>query len=468
MADKKSRQRSGDSLPNQQLPQNIEAEKAVLAACMLNDEAVEEATAALKPENFFRTSHRIIFEAVLDFQRRQIPVDPISIADTLETLGQLEAAGGRSYLADLTDDTFALTHWRRHMDIVKRTGTLRDLVYAAAEINALAYDASDELNEVIGSAERALFNVTERQVASSFVKMDKLMEEAYNELVALSEQKGGVTGVPTGFEDVDRLFHGFHGGELIILAARAGVGKTAFVLNLAVNAARAGSTVALFNLEMSSSQLVQRMLSSEARVPLSKIRSGQMGTGDWEALVGASSMLSGLNLYIDDTTDLNILQARAKARRIFRHRDEGTPGLIIVDYLQLMSPAVARRDGNRAVEVGEISRGLKVLAKELNVPVIALSQLSRDIEKRDKKKRPMLSDLRESGNLEQDADIVMFVDRSMDEIEAEIEGRPELGTANLIVAKHRNGQLDTIKLAFSAEFTRFNSYADSSRIGDYV
>ena len=458
-------QMAGSAAPNKPLPQNIEAEKSVLAACMLNEEAVEELVLKLKPENFFRPAHRIIFEAVCDLNIRRIPIDQISLADTLNASGQLEAVGGKAYLVELADNTFALTNWPNHADIVKRTAILRELIFAAAQINALAYDAPDDLNQIVEDAEKTLFNVTEKRVSSTFAKMDTLLVDAFEELTRLSEQKDHMAGVPTGFKDADALFHGFRGGDLVILAARPGVGKTSFALNLAVNAAKSGAAVAFFSLEMSAEQLVQRILCAEARVSLSKVRSGFISEGDWGAIADATNTLSKLELYIDDSPGLSILEARAKARRELR-RAQGK-GLIIVDYLQLMQPPQTRRDGNRAVEVGEISRGLKVLAKEMDMPVIALSQLSRAVEMRGKK-RPMLSDLRESGSIEQDADIVMFIDRSMDEVEAESEDRPDLGMAELIVAKHRNGPTKDIPLAFSAEYTRFMDFVDDSRVGGYA
>lgn len=455
-----------DPATRAQLPQNIEAEQSVLAACMLDTEAVEELVLRLKAENFFRPAHRIIFESIYDLTLRRIPVDPISLADTLQAKGQLEAVGGRAYLVELADNTFALTNWQRHAEIVKRTAILRELVYAAAQINALAYDAPDDLNEVVEEAEKMLFNVTEKRVSSSFTRMDTLLTEAFEEITKLSEQKSHMAGVPTGFKDADDLFHGLRGGDLVILAARPGVGKTSFALNLAVNAAKSGAAVAFFSLEMSAGQLVQRILCAEARVSLSKIRGGFVSEGDWSAIADAMNSLSHLELYIDDSPGLSILEARAKARRELRHASGAGKGLIIVDYLQLMQPPQTRRDGNRAVEVGEISRGLKILAKEMDMPVIALSQLSRAVEMRGKK-RPMLSDLRESGSIEQDADIVMFIDRSMDEMEAESEDRPDLGTAELIVAKHRNGPTRDITLAFNPEYTKFMDFVDESRVGGF-
>lgn len=450
---------------NKPMPQNIEAEQSVLAACMLNQDAVEELVLKLKPENFYRPAHRIIFEAVCDLNIRRIPVDQISLADTLTASGQLDAVGGKAYLIELADNTFALTNWQNHAAIVKRTAILRELIYASASINALAYDAPDNLDEVVEEAEKTLFNVTEKRVSSTFRKMDSLLNDAFEEITQLAEQKSHMAGVPTGFKDVDDLFHGFRGGDLIILAARPGVGKTSFALNLAVNAAKRGTAVTFFSLEMSAGQLVQRILCAEARVSLSKIRAGYISEGDWGAIADAMNSLSQLELYIDDSPGLSILEARAKARRELRKA--AGKGLIVVDYLQLMQPPQTRRDGNRAVEVGEISRGLKVLAKEMDMPVLALSQLSRAVEMRGKK-RPMLSDLRESGSIEQDADIVMFIDRSMDEAEAESDDRPEWGTAELIVAKHRNGPTRDITLAFNPEYTRFMDHFDDSRAGGYV
>ena len=443
---------------NKPIPSNIEAEKSVLAACMLNAEILEEIVLKLKPTNFFRPAHRIIFEAICNLHARRIPVDQISLADNLNASGQLDAVGGRSYIVELADNTFALTNWSNHADIVKRTSVLRDLIYESTQISALAYNAPDDLDEVVEDAERTLFEVTEQRVSSSFTKMDALLTEAFEEITKLADRGSHMAGVPTGFKDVDNLFHGLRGGDLVILAARPGIGKTSFALNMATNAAKSGTSVAFFSLEMSASQLVQRILCAEARISLSKIRGGYISEGDWGAIADASNRLSKLELFIDDSPGLSILEARAKARRELRSVEPGK-GLIIVDYLQLMQPPQTRRDGNRAVEVGEISRGLKVLAKEMNMPVIALSQLSRAVEMRGKK-RPQLSDLRESGSIEQDADIVMFIDRSMDEIEAEQDGRPDLGTADLIVAKHRNGPTRDIKLAFVSEYTRFMDFAD--------
>ncbi len=450
-----------------QLPADVEAEKAVLAACMLSPDVCDEVIISLQPENFLRPAHRAIFAAINEMVREGLNPDVISLADKLSAKGDLEMIGGRIYLTDLNANTFALTNWRKHTEIVKRTAIQRELIKASAEINALAYDAPEDLNEVVDEAEQALFKVTEKRVSSSFQSMESLVTDAFEELKTIAQQRDKMIGVPTGFKDVDELFHGYRPGDLVILAARPGVGKTAFALNLAVNAAKAGTAVAFFSLEMSASQLTQRILCSEALISLNKVRSGKIADGDWSAIVGASNRLAQVEMYIDDTPGLSIMEARAKARRELRHiMGSDKKGLIIIDYLQLMQPPTVRRDGNRAVEVGEISRGLKVLAKEMGMPVIALSQLNRSVEMRGKK-RPMLADLRESGSIEQDADIVMFIDRSMNEEEAQEDSRPDTGQAELQVAKHRNGPTRDIMLSFSPEFTKFGDWVDDSYAGGY-
>ena len=442
------------------LPSNVEAEKSVLAACMLNEEAVDEIASSLSPENFYRPAHRLIFEGIANLASRHIPIDQLSLADRLAAEGQLEAAGGRPYLVELANNTLSLTNWKSHSEIVRRASLQRDLIYASTNINALAYDAPDDASQTIEEAERMLFSVTQKRVGSSFTKVGDLLSTVFDQIDELARHKDELAGVGTGFKDVDDLFWGWRGGDLLILAARPAVGKTSFALNVAVNAAKHGASVALFSLEMSATQLVQRILCSEARVNLSKLRTGSLTDADWAPILSATDSLSKLDLWIDDTPGLSLLEMRAKARRQLRDKERG---LIIVDYLQLMQPTKARRDGNRSVEVAEISRGLKVLAKELDVPILSLSQLSRAVEMRGNK-RPMLSDLRESGSIEQDADIVMFIDRSTDEAEAEQDGRPPLGTADLIVAKHRNGATRDIRLSFAAEYTKFGDYVDVSMI----
>ena len=262
------------------LPQNIEAEKSVLAACMLTSEALVEAVSRLVPEDFFRPSHRIIFAAMMDLNSRNVAIDQISLAENLHGTGQLESVGGKAYLADLSDNTFALTNWRTHVEVIKRTSILRNLIFASAKITALAYDAPDDLNAVVEDAEKILFDVTEKRISSDFVEIKSLLVQTFDEIAKLADQRDTIAGVPTGFKDVDALFHGWRGGDLIILAARPGVGKTSFALNIATNAAKLGVTVAFLSLEMGASQLVQRILCSEARVNLGKLRAGQVSEAD--------------------------------------------------------------------------------------------------------------------------------------------------------------------------------------------
>ena len=444
----------------EQLPHNLDAEKSTLAACILSHEALDEIVTMLRASDFFRASHQAIFSTILDMNSRHIPIDQISLVDTLKSSQQLDAVGGSAYVLEIANNSYALTNWSNHSKIVKRNSILRQLIKASSDIKALAYSATDDLGEIVEQAEKTLFAVTQQRVSASFLKLGDLLDQAFQEIDTLSKKKNQIVGVPSGFLDLDRLFHGFKDGDLVILAARPGVGKTSFALNMALEAAKRGITVALFSLEMSAQQLCMRMICSESRVSLQDIRNGSF---DWNKIISSISSLHNAKLYIDDTPGLTVLEARAKARRQLRDVPPGE-GLIIIDYLQLMQPQTARRDGNRSVEVGEISRGLKILAKETHMPVIALSQLSRAVEHR-KEKRPQLSDLRDSGSIEQDADIVMFIDRSMDEAEAESDGRPDYNTAEIIVAKHRNGPTKDVTLSFIHEYTRFENYADASDFG---
>ena len=439
-------------------PQNIEAEKSVLAACLLNQEAIEDVAAKLIPDNFYRAAHQRIFEAMLDLYTRHIPLDQISVADNLKASGQLEAVGGQAYILELASNSFALVNWQNHVEIVKRTSILRDLIRASGEIRSLAYDAPDDLGVVVEQAEKTLFAVTEKRVSSAFTGIDTLLVDAFEELQEMAAQENKISGVASGFKDVDDLFHGFRGGDLVILAARPGVGKTAFALNLCTSAAKLGATVAFLSLEMSASQLVQRVLASEARVSLSKLRAGQVQDADWAAIIEASSNLSKLKIEFDDTPALSVFEFRSKARRLKIHHDIK---IIIIDYLQLMTGNQDTK-GNREQEVAFISRTLKAIAKELNVPMIALSQLSRATEMRGGSKRPQLSDLRESGAIEQDADIVAFIHRpEYYGINQDENGMPTAGMAEIILAKHRNGAVCDVNLRFLKEQARFADVEDS-------
>ena len=438
-------------------PHNLEAEQATLGAMFLSHEAVEGTLAMLQPEDFMRPAHARIFTAMAELSQRSIPVDHLSVADRLESTGELEAAGGKPYLLDVTGVVPTAANWSHYAEIVKRTATLRQLIAAGTDIVALGYDAPDDIQGVVGDAEKIIFDVTNKRVQSNFQYINDLLKISFKELEELAEKKQHITGVPTGFKELDKLLAGLHKGDLVILAARPSVGKTALALNIAVNAAKAGTAVAVFSLEMGAEQLVQRVLCSEARINLQDVRTGFVKDADWYAIHTAMGKLANLEFYVDDTPSISILELRAKARRQLRDKPKG---LIIVDYLQLMQPQ-GRRSENRQTEIAEISRGLKILGKELGVPVLALSQLSRAVEQR-AGKRPQLSDLRESGAIEQDADVVMFIDRNTDPHNEEEEGRPQKGVAEIIVAKHRNGPTGQVPLVFMERFTKFVDFTNQT------
>ena len=437
------------------MPQDIDAERAVLAAMLLAPDVAEEAMMKLSADEFYRPAHRKIFEAMEDLYNKGIPIDQLSLADRLNSRKELDAIGGKPYIIELGSYSYALANWSHHAEIVKREAMLRDLIGASTRITALGYDAPDDLDEVVERSEKLLFDVTNKRVETNFKKVETLVFETFNTLQELSANKNHFVGVRTGFLDLDKLFGGLRGGDLVILAARPSVGKTALALNIASRAAVLGTSVAFFSLEMSASQLVQRIISTESGINAKKMQTGNMNAQDWNALLRVSDRLSKLNIWIDDTPSASILEVRAKARRQLRNIEPGK-GMVIVDYLQLMQPQNQRTE-SRQVEIAEISRGLKILAKELDMPIIALSQLSRAVESR-KDKRPILSDLRESGAIEQDADIVMFLDRSLTPKEGDDPNRPNYGTADVIVAKHRNGPIGTVTLNFEPDYTRFTDF----------
>lgn len=440
--------------PERVTPQNLDAERAVLAAMILSPDILEEMIAQIgDPGVFYRPAHRKIFEAITELYAKSIPVDQLSLADRLAARGELEQVGGKPYIIELANNSFALANWENHIAIIKRTSLLRELIAASTQITALGYDAPDDVDAVVEEAERLLFTVTDKQVSKGFVKVEQLMYEAFDRFNDLAQNQDRMIGVPTGFPDLDRTLAGLRGGSLTVLAARPGVGKTSFALNIGVNAARKGISVAIFSLEMAGAEIMPRILASESHVNLSRMRNGSLSDADWIEITSAGNRLAQLDMWIDDTPSLSIIEMKAKARRQL-HGCEGR-GLIILDYLQLMQPQ-GRRSESRQVEIAEISRGLKVLAKELDVPVIALSQLSREVEKRPNK-RPVLSDLRESGAIEQDADIVMFLDRPHLNEELDEGSTVSKGETNLIIAKNRNGATNTISLMFLEECTRFTS-----------
>lgn len=440
-------------------PQNIDAEAAVLAAAILSSEVVPDICAALKPEDFYRPSHRVVFAAIQELYRHDIPIDQVSLADYLEAADQLKLVGGKPFIIDLANNSFALVNWRSHTKIVRRNAILRQLISASTSITALAFDAPpDDIESIVQQSEEMLFSVTGKEVENKTRPLAEFVEQAYAEIEQIALNKGHVAGVSTGFTDLDKVLLGMRAGSLNIVGARPGVGKTSFALSLALNAARAGVSVVFFSLEMSGSEIATRLMCAEARVSNEDVRSGNIQEDMWAPMAEAAQRLSMLDFIVDDTAGTNVVEIRTKARRALHNKENG---LVIVDYLQLINPVGRNKNDTMANAIGEISRSLKILAKDLSVPVIALSQLSREVEKRPDK-RPMLSDLRDSGSIEQDADTVMFIDRSLTEDEANDErhDRPPLGTANIIVAKNRAGRSGVdVPLAFIASRTAFTNLA---------
>ncbi|MBM6952747.1 replicative DNA helicase [Enorma phocaeensis] len=442
---------ASDRGARQGLPNNAEAEANVLAAMILSPEVVSDAISELRPDDFYRPSHRTLFTAMIEMNERSIPVDSISLIDYLTSEGTLAQVGGEAYILELVGNTIALVNWQHHAGIVRRDSMLREIIGATNQINALAYDAPLDTKEVVERAESMLLSVTEREVSSSYKSLTEFMIEAYNEASEVCAAGGQAHGVPTGFPSLDRLLLGFREGQLIIIGARPAVGKTSFALNLALNAAAAGFTVGFFSLEMSGKEIAQRLICAHAMLSISDFRTGRITPEQWANINEATQELSKLDILIDDTPGTTVTEIRAKARRMLHNKEKA---VIILDYLQLVSPPPGRRAENRAVEVSEMSRGLKIMAKDLEIPLIALSQLSRAVESRTGK-RPQLSDLRESGSIEQDADIVMFLDRSSDEQEASRDDRPDEGVTRVIVAKNRSGPIGDVDLMFLPASTKF-------------
>jgi replicative DNA helicase len=434
-------------------PHNLDAEKSLLGAMMLSGDAAAVAIETVKPDDFYRAANQRVFCAIEHLFARGEPIDQVTVAARLEATGELEQVGDRGYLLDIVNTTPLAANVGQYADIVKRMAILRRLIQAATQIAALGYEAPDDVDAVVETAEKYIFDVTGERVEGKFRDLNELLTEGWHKLEELYERQEHLTGVPTGYPSLDRVLAGLHRGDLIILAARPSVGKTAFALNMAVQAAKHEVTVGVFSLEMSSEQLVMRMLATEAQVDGQSLRTGRVSDADWPKLMNAMGRLDACDLFVDDTPSMSVLELRAKARRLFRGKRNG---LLIVDYLQLMQPQ-GRRTENRQVEIAEISRGLKILAKELDLPVVALSQLSRAVEQR-ADKRPMLSDLRESGAIEQDADVVMFIHRdtyARDDEYEERPGSPGKGMAEIIVAKHRNGPTDSVSLVYHPAHMRF-------------
>ncbi|WP_031514292.1 replicative DNA helicase [Desulfofalx alkaliphila] len=427
-------------------PQNIDAEQSVLGAVLLDKEAIYKVMEILKPEDFYRDSHRLIYEAMLDLIENDKPLDLITLCEELRQDGKLDQVGGVSYVATLAGLVPTAANVEYYAKIVEEKSLLRTLIQVSNKVSAMGYEGSDDAHGLLDQLERSIYELNNRRQSASFNPISEILLETFDQIEQMQKNKGKLTGIPTGFIDLDALTCGFQKSDLIILAARPSMGKTTLALMLAINAAVKGKVpVAIFSLEMSKEQLVQRMLCAEAMVDQHKLKTGHLQEDDWLRLTEVAGYLSKAPIYIDDTPAISIRELRAKARRLQGEKDLG---FLVIDYMQLMQGS--RRSESRQQEIAEISRSLKALAKELNIPVLALSQLSRAVEQR-QDKRPIMSDLRESGSIEQDADLVMFIYRE-DYYDPETENK---GVAEIIVSKHRNGPVGSVQLGFLHEFTKF-------------
>ena len=435
---------------DRQPPQDVQAEQSVLGGMLLSKDAIADVVEVLRAGDFYRPAHQIVYDTVLDLYGRGEPADPVTVSAELTRTGQLMRVGGTPYLHTLISSVPTAANAGFYAEIVAERATLRRLVEAGTRIVQLGYGAAagqgGDVDEVVDRAQAEIYDVTERRTSEDYVRLEQLLQGTMDEIDAISSRGGQSIGVPTGFSELDQITNGLHPGQMIILAARPAIGKSTLALDFArACSIRHGLTSAIFSLEMSKSEITMRLLSAEAKVPLHHMRSGHMSDDDWARLARRMGEVADAPLYIDDSPNLTMMEIRAKARRLRQRHDLR---LVVVDYLQLMTSG--KRVENRQVEVSEFSRSLKLLAKELEVPVIAISQLNRGPEQRTDKK-PLLSDLRESGSLEQDADMVVLLHRE-DAYERE---SPRAGEADLILAKHRNGPTGTVTVAFQGHYSRF-------------
>ena len=428
-------------------PHDTEAEQAVIGSMLTDKEAIISAIEVLKEEDFYREDNKTIYGAILNLYNKAEPVDIITLKSELASIGKLEAVGGLEYLAELPDKVPTTANVDKYIKIVEEKSLLRNLLRTANEIIKLGYDETQEVDFLMDQAEKKIFDAIQSRNQKGYFAIKDILVDTFTELEQLYNQKQHITGIPTGFADLDYKTAGMHGSELILVAARPAMGKSAFALNIATYAATRGNApVAVFSLEMSKEQMVNRILCSEAMVDSNKVRTGKIDDEDWAKLAEASGRLSESKIFIDDTPGISIMEIRAKCRKL---KLEQNIGLVVIDYLQLIQ-GTGKRGASREQEISEISRSLKILAKEINVPVIALSQLSRAVEQRPDH-RPMLSDLRESGAIEQDADIVMFLYRD----DYYNEDSEKKNIAEVIMAKHRAGSTGTIELLWLGNYTKF-------------
>lgn len=441
-------------------PQAVDLEEAVLGALMLDKEALTDVIDILKKESFYKDDHQKIYEAILDLFQRSEPIDILTVTQELKKRGELELIGGPFYIAQLTNRVASSANVEFHARIIVQKHIQRELIKISSETIKNAYDETIDVFDLLDTAEAKLFEVAEGNIRKSYEDMDKLLHKAVKQLELISKSDG-TSGVPTGFTSLDRVTGGFQKSDMVVLAARPGMGKTAFVLSMARNAAvdyKKG--VAIFSLEMSSLQLVNRLIASETEIAGEKLKKGNLEPWEWEQLNTRIGKLTNAPIFINDTPGLSVFELRAQCRRLKAEKDIQ---MVIIDYLQLMTAAVEGGKGNREQEISTISRAVKGIAKELNIPVIALSQLSRAVETRGGDKRPQLSDLRESGAIEQDADMVMFIYRpEYYGIEGDDIGESTQGMAELIIAKHRNGSTEDVKIRFQNHLAKFVNWENDT------
>lgn len=434
------------AITERDLPFNMEAEQAVLGSALIDGESVGEAAQVLKPDDFYFSANKFIFSAVMDLFNENRPIDFVTISEQLKVNNKLDAAGGIDYLKKLSVSVPTTQNVKYYADIIREKSILRMLIRQAESISKMAYNEQDTLSQVIERSEQMIFDISSTHEQKDIVHISDILQSSYDQMAQNAANKGGITGIPTGFEELNKRTGGFHGGELIIIAGRPGMGKSAFAVNIAEHVSiNLGKTVAIFNLEMPREQIVNRILCSQALVNNGRIRTGTMEPDDWEKICDVADTIAKAPIYIDDSSTITVSQIRAKCRRLKQMKKLD---LIVIDYLQLMQSG--GRSDNRQQEIADISRSLKVLAKELDVPVIALSQLKRESESQ-KGKKPMLSDLRESGAIEQDADMVMFLFRNY----YYSKNPEEKELAECIIAKNRSGSVDEFPLGFKGEYTKF-------------
>lgn len=428
-------------------PQNVEAEQAVLGAVLLDSDSLVSVLERISSEDFYRTAHQLIFEAMVELSEEGEPIDLVTLTSKLQDKQQLNDVGGVSYLTELANAVPTAANVDYYAQIVEEKSMLRRLIRTATQIVSNGYANSEDVGELLSEAEQRIMEISNQRSTKGFIPIRDVLMDVFERVEFLHQQKGGITGIPSGFADLDKMTSGFQRSDLIIVAARPSVGKTAFALNIAQNVGvRAKQTVAIFSLEMSAAQLVQRIICAEANVDAGRMRTGHLEPEDWEKMTMAIGALSEADIYIDDSPAVTVADIRAKCRRLKRERGLG---MIVIDYLQLIHGR-GRSSDNRQQEVSEISRTLKQIARELEVPVVALSQLSRGVEQR-QDKRPMMSDLRESGSIEQDADIVAFLYRD-DYYDKESEKK---NIIEIIIAKQRNGPVGTVELVFLKNYNKF-------------